>query len=63
MSAISGDVDSSIVNPAKLSPWLALNICMYCHEQGDARVLIPVKALPISGPALPWRKLWRSSFR
>jgi hypothetical protein len=37
--AISGDVDSSIVNPARLPSALALNICMYCHEQGDARVL------------------------
>jgi len=36
---VQGDVDTSIVNPAKLSPWLSLNICMYCHEQGDARVL------------------------
>lgn len=29
----------SIVNPAKLSPWLASNICMRCHQNGDARVL------------------------
>jgi hypothetical protein len=28
-----------IVNPAKLSPWLADNICMSCHQTGDARVL------------------------
>jgi hypothetical protein len=28
----------SIVNPAKLSPWLADNICMSCHQTGDARV-------------------------
>jgi hypothetical protein len=30
---------SSIVNPAKLSPWLSNNICMSCHQIGDARVL------------------------
>jgi hypothetical protein len=29
----------SVVNPAKLSPWLADNICMSCHQSGDARVL------------------------
>ena len=28
----------SVVNPAKLSPWLADNICMSCHQTGDARV-------------------------
>lgn len=28
----------AIVNPAKLSPWLADNICMSCHQIGDARV-------------------------
>ncbi|MGC2198212.1 MAG: hypothetical protein WA628_26310 [Terriglobales bacterium] len=29
----------SITNPGKLSPWLADNICMSCHQAGDARVL------------------------
>jgi hypothetical protein len=29
----------SIVNPGKLSPWLADNVCMSCHQTGDARVL------------------------
>jgi hypothetical protein len=29
----------SITNPAKLSLWLADNICMSCHQTGDARVL------------------------
>jgi hypothetical protein len=33
----------AIVNPAKLSPWLADNICMACHQTGDARVLHPGK--------------------
>jgi hypothetical protein len=28
----------SVVNPAKLSSWLADNICMSCHQTGDARV-------------------------
>jgi hypothetical protein len=33
----------SIVNPATLTPWLADNICMSCHQTGDARVLKPGK--------------------
>ena len=32
----------TIVNPAKLPPWLADNICMSCHE-GDIRALQPGK--------------------
>lgn len=36
---ISGEIDASIVNPAKLAPWLADNICMSCHQTGDVRVL------------------------
>ena len=32
-----------IVNPAKLTPRLAENICMACHQRGDARVLQPGK--------------------
>jgi len=36
-SAELGSV-SSIVNPANLSPGLANNICMSCHQTGDARV-------------------------
>jgi Tetratricopeptide repeat len=30
---------AAIVNPLKLFPWLADNICMSCHQTGDARVL------------------------
>jgi hypothetical protein len=33
----------TITNPGKLSPWLADNICMSCHQSGDARVLQPGK--------------------
>jgi len=35
--------DSSIVNPSRLPPWLANNICMNCHQTGDTRVLQPGK--------------------
>lgn len=31
--------DPAIVNPQKLTPWLADNICMGCHQIGDARVV------------------------
>ena len=34
-----GSPVGSIANPAKLSSWLADNICMSCHQSGDARVL------------------------
>lgn len=34
-------VDGAIVNPLKLSARLAENICMNCHQGGDARVLQP----------------------
>lgn len=33
----------AMVNPSKLSPWLADNVCMACHQTGDARVLQPGK--------------------
>jgi len=34
---------TSIVNPARLAPALADNICMFCHQTGDVRVLKPNK--------------------
>lgn len=37
----AGDVDTSIVNPAKLPPRLADDICRECHQAGDAVVLNP----------------------
>src|SRR6202453_3069857 len=36
-----GEVDTSIVNPAHLSPRLADDICKECHQQGDTQVLHP----------------------
>ncbi|HZT32652.1 MAG TPA: cytochrome c3 family protein [Bryobacteraceae bacterium] len=35
---------ASIVNPARLAPRLAEQICMYCHQGGDTRVLQPGKS-------------------
>ena len=43
-TSVAGGVDTAIVNPAKLSGWLADNICMNCHQAGDTRVLQPGKA-------------------
>jgi hypothetical protein len=37
-AAEMGDPTGPIANPAKLPPWLADNICMPCHQAGDARV-------------------------
>jgi len=36
-----GEVDTSIVNPAKLDPQLANDICRECHQAGDAAVQNP----------------------
>jgi hypothetical protein len=40
---VEGPVDRSVVNPANLSDWLANDICMSCHEIGNATVLLPGK--------------------
>ncbi len=45
--------DSSIVNPAHLSPALADNICISCHQTGDARVLKPGKVYKDFRPGTP----------
>jgi transcriptional activator len=44
---------SSIVNPAKLASHLADNVCMSCHQIGDARVLQPGKNLRDFRPGAP----------
>ena len=40
LAGIASD-DESIVHPLKLPVRLAENICMYCHQGGDARILQP----------------------
>jgi len=40
---VTSKIDTSIVNPARLSGWLADNICMKCHQGGDVRVVQPGK--------------------
>ena len=48
-----GSIDTSIVNPTKLSAWLADNICMNCHQAGDTRVLRPGKNYSDFRPGTP----------
>ena len=43
----------AIVNPARLTPYLADNICMACHQTGDARVLKPGKSYQDFRPGHP----------
>jgi len=50
---VQGNIDLSIVNPARLPGWLADNICMQCHELGDARVLQPGKDFLDFRPGAP----------
>jgi Tfp pilus assembly protein PilF len=44
---------AGIVNPARLTPYLADNICMACHQTGDARVLKPGKTYQDIRPGRP----------
>ncbi|HEX4772907.1 MAG TPA: tetratricopeptide repeat protein [Bryobacteraceae bacterium] len=44
---------STIVNPAKLSPWLADNICMNCHQGRTLRILQPGKTFQDFRPGTP----------
>lgn len=44
---------TQIVNPSRLSPYLADNICMACHQNGDARVLKPGKTYGDIRPGRP----------
>lgn len=49
----AGKVDHTIVNPARLPGWLADNICMNCHQAGDARLLQPGKTYFDFRPGTP----------
>lgn len=50
---LSGAIDTAIVNPAKLSPDLASQVCMPCHQAGDARVLRLGKTMADFRPGTP----------
>lgn len=45
MHVRSGGARRAIVNPARLSPSLAEDICMYCHQGGDTRIVQPGRAI------------------
>ncbi len=47
------EVDTSIVNPAKLSPRLADDLCQECHQAGDAQVVYPGKSVLDYRPGTP----------
>lgn len=49
----SGASDTRIVNPRRLTPYLADNICMACHQTGDVRILKPGKAYSDIRPGQP----------
>jgi hypothetical protein len=51
--AKAAPIDTHIVNPARLTPYLADNICMGCHQNGDARVLKPGKTYQHFRPGQP----------
>jgi len=47
-------VDTSIVNPARLSPRLADDVCRACHQAGDAAVVAPGRSILDFRPGLPY---------
>jgi Tetratricopeptide repeat len=50
---LSGPVDTSIVNPAKLQGELRTEVCKQCHLSGDARILKPDKTYADFRPGTP----------
>jgi hypothetical protein len=51
--SVARPIDTSIINPAHLAPWLANNICMACHQGADVAVLEPGKDYLEFRPATP----------
>lgn len=45
--------DQTIVNPSRLSGWLADNICMSCHQGQDVRIEMPGKYIRDFRPGKP----------
>jgi hypothetical protein len=45
--------DRTIVNPSRLAPRLADNICMLCHQGGGVRVLLPGRHYADVRPGVP----------
>lgn len=53
---VAGSYDASIVNPARLPLWMADDICMNCHQEGDAEVLQPGRHYGDFRPGTPLRR-------
>lgn len=51
--ASAAKVDTSIVNPARLSSQIADETCMYCHELGEARIPQPGRSFQDYRPGVP----------
>ena len=49
----SASSNTMIVDPAHLTPYMADNICMACHQAGDVRVLKPGKTYKDIRPGFP----------
>jgi hypothetical protein len=55
---VQGDLDHTIVNPARLSPPLRDAVCEQCHLEGEARVLRAGRSLFDYRPGLPLHDFW-----
>jgi predicted CXXCH cytochrome family protein len=56
--APAGDLDDTIVNPARLEPALREAVCQQCHLQGKARVLPRGRETFDFRPGLPLERFW-----
>src|SRR5262245_18526378 len=55
---VTGDMDHTIVNPARLSPPLRNAVCEQCHLEGEARVLRSGRGLFDYRPGLALHEFW-----
>jgi predicted CXXCH cytochrome family protein len=55
---VRGDMDHTIVNPARLSPSLRDAVCEQCHLEGEARVVRSGRGLYDYRPGLPLSDFW-----
>ncbi len=55
---VKGDLDHTIVNPARLSGSLSNAVCEQCHLEGEVRVLRPGRKLFDYRPGLPLHEFW-----
>jgi Flp pilus assembly protein TadD len=55
---LDGDIDYTIVNPARLPPALRESVCQQCHLQGDTRILRRGRQPFDFRPGLPLHLFW-----